>query len=143
MRFGVVVVSHGKFAEELVRATATIVGELVGFEAVPIGWDDDVAEARQRIEAAIGRVDAGRGTLLMTDMFGGTPTNLALSFHEAGRVEIVTGVNLPMLIKLTNLRDEFGLAEAAAYIASEGRQAIHVATEILERRRDDGGGVER
>ena len=135
---GLLVVTHGRFAEELVKATRTIVGSFDALEAVSIGWDDDVAEARQRIEEAIGRVDRGGGVLVLTDMFGGTPTNLALSLLEPGRVEIITGVNLPMLIKFTNLRDDVAFAETARRIAEQGRQAIHVASEVLQ-----GGGKEK
>ncbi len=131
--FGALVVTHGNLAEELVRATRTIVSDLEGLEALSIGWDDDVDTATARIEEAIKRVDRGQGVLLFTDMFGGTPTNLALSLLDAGKIEIVTGVNLPMLIKFTNLREETSLREAATRIVTEGRQAIHVASEILER----------
>jgi PTS system mannose-specific IIA component len=129
---GVLVVSHGRFAEELVNAARTIVGETKGLEALSFGWNDHVELAEQQLNEAIRRVDTGKGVLLMTDMFGGTPTNLALSVHEANKVEIVTGVNLPMLIKCTNLREEMGLHEIAEKIAEEGRRSIHVATKILE-----------
>ena len=131
---GVLVVTHGGFAEELVKATKKIVGDVEAFEAVSIGWNDQVVEASKRIEQAIRRVDRGKGVLLLTDMFGGTPTNLALSFLEEGRIEIITGVNLPMLIKLTNLREEQELPEVATKIAAEGKQAIHVASHVLEPR---------
>ena len=129
---GLLVVSHGSFAEELVNATRKIIEDAEALEAVSMGWNDDVAEATAKIEEAVGRVDRGAGVLVLTDMFGGTPTNVALSLLEAGRVEIVTGVNLPMLIKFTNLRTEMTLKEAAVEIASQGREAIHVASELLE-----------
>lgn len=129
---GMLVVSHGRFAEELVNATRNIVGEVEALEAISIGWDDPVDDTTKRIEEAIRRVDRGRGVLLLTDMFGGTPSNLALSLHDPHRIEVVTGVNLPMLIKFANLRDELELAAAAARLAEQGRQAIHVATEILQ-----------
>lgn len=132
---GLLVVTHGRLAEEVVNAARTIVGDVEALEAVSIGWNDEVGEASKRIDEAIKRVDCGQGVLLLTDMFGGTPTNLALSLHDAGEIEIVTGVNLPMLIKFTNLREELGLQETAAKIAAEGRQAIQVASEIL--RADD------
>ena len=137
--FGALVVTHGDLAEELVRATRTIVSDVEGLEALSIGWDDDVDAATARIEQAIKRVDRGQGVLLFTDMFGGTPTNLALSLLDAGRIEIVTGVNLPMLIKYTNLREQLSLGQAAARIVSEGREAIHMASEILERDDDETG----
>ena len=98
-----------------------------------IGWDDDPVEARRRVEQAIRRVDHGNGVLVLTDMFGGTPTNLALSFLESGKVEVVTGVNLPMLIKFTNLREEAVLSETARRIAEQGRQAIQVASDLLRK----------
>ena len=129
---GLLVVSHGSFAEELVNATRKIIEDAEALEAVSMGWNDDVEEASARIEEAVGRVDRGAGVLVLTDMFGGTPTNVALSLLEAGKVEIVTGVNLPMLIKFTNLRTEMTLKEAAVEIASQGREAIHVASELLE-----------
>jgi PTS system mannose-specific IIA component len=101
-------------------------------EAVSIGWHDDTAEATRRIKEAVDRVDDGQGVLLLTDMFGGTPTNLALALHDAGRIEVVTGVNLPMVIKFANLRESLPLEEVATAIAEQGRQAIHVATHVLE-----------
>ncbi|MBP8273472.1 MAG: PTS sugar transporter subunit IIA, partial [Acidobacteria bacterium] len=97
---GVVVISHGQFATELLNAAEMIVGDLPTFTAVSIGWHDDVTVARVAIEQAIAKVDRGRGVLLLTDMFGGTPSNLGLSFLDAGRIEVLTGANLPMLIKL-------------------------------------------
>ena len=133
---GVLVISHGKFAEELVNAAKIIVGETEGLEALSFGWHDEVDAAEKQLSEAIERVDNGKGVLVMTDMFGGTPTNLALSVLEEGKVEIVTGVNLPMLIKCTNLRDETDLHGVAARISEEGRKAIQVATRILES--DDG-----
>ena len=96
-----------------------------------IDWNDDVGEATERIGAAVQRVDGGHGVLLLTDMFGGTPTNLALALHEIDQFEIVTGVNLPMLIKFANVRDALGLHELAARIADQGRQSIHAATTLL------------
>jgi PTS system mannose-specific IIA component len=129
---GMLVVTHGRLAEDLVQAVQTIVGPVEGLEAVSIGWNDDVDSATQSIEDAIGRVDRGKGVVVLTDMFGGTPTNLGLALHERGRIEIVTGVNLPMLIKFANLREEMELHEAAAKIAEQGREAIHVASHVLD-----------
>jgi PTS system mannose-specific IIA component len=132
---GAVVVTHGRLAEELVEAARTIVGSAEGLRAISIGWNDDVNEARQRIEQGVREVGRESGVLLLTDMFGGTPTNLALSMLEPGRLEVVTGVNLPMLIKFLNLRDDRPLGEIARLLAEQGRGAIHVASELLE-----GGG---
>jgi PTS system mannose-specific IIA component len=131
---GLLVVTHGRFAEELVAAARRIVGDLEGVEAVAIDWDDDVDRAREMIEQGIRNLDKGDGVLILTDMFGGTPTNIALSLLDPGRVEIVTGVNLPMLIKFTNIRGRLELHESAARIAEQGRSSIHVATTILESR---------
>jgi PTS system mannose-specific IIA component len=128
---GIVVITHGRLAEELVNAARTIVGEIPAIAAVSMGWSDDVASAREQVERAIAEVGAG-DTLLLTDMFGGTPTNLSLPFLSA-RVEIVTGVNLPMLIKLTSLR-EGDLAEVARAVRDQGKDAIYVAREVLEKK---------
>jgi len=128
---GIVVITHGRLAEELVNAARTIVGEIPAIVAVSMGWSDDVAAAREQVERAIAEVGAG-DTLLLTDMFGGTPTNLSLPFLSP-RVEIVTGVNLPMLIKLTTLR-EGPLAEVARAIRDQGKNAIYVASDVLEKK---------
>lgn len=128
---GIVVVTHGNLAGELVQAARTIVGEIPGIAAVSIGWADDAGAARAAIETALLEVGT-EGALVLTDMFGGTPTNLSLpSLSE--RVEIVTGVNLPMLIKLTSHR-EGDLKEIARVIRDQGKGAIYVASEVLEKR---------
>ena len=128
---GIVVVSHGQVAEELVNAARTIVGEIPAIAAVSIGWGDDVGIAGEAIRRAIGEVGGG-DVLILTDMFGGTPTNVSLPFLSP-RVEIVTGVNLPMLIKLTSLR-EGPLLDVARMVREQGKGAIYVASEILEKR---------
>jgi PTS system mannose-specific IIA component len=128
---GIVVVTHGNLAGELVQAARTIVGEIPGIASVSIGWGDEAGAARAAIEAALAEVGA-QGALILTDMFGGTPTNLSLpSLSDA--VEIVTGVNLPMLIKLTSHR-EGDLKEVARVIRDQGKGAIYVASEVLEKR---------
>ena len=128
---GLLVVSHGTLAGELVDAVRRIVADVDALEAVSIGWDVDMEEAGRRIQEAIARVDRESGVLVLTDMFGGTPSNLALSLLEPGRIEVVTGVNLPMLIKCVNLREEAELSEVARRVAEQGRQAIQVASELL------------
>ena len=128
---GVVVVTHGQLANELVNAAEMIVGDLPRFAAVSIGWHDDVNVAREAIQGAVARVDQGGGVLLLTDMFGGTPSNLGLSLLEAGRVEVVTGVNLPMLIKLASVREEKPLDEAVTSAQNAGRKYITVASRVL------------
>jgi mannose PTS system EIIA component len=128
---GIVVVSHGQVAVELVNAARTIVGEIPAISAVSIGWSDDMTVAHQAIERALEAVGGG-GALILTDMFGGTPTNVSLPFLSP-RAEIVTGVNLPMLIKLTTLRDG-DLLEVARVVRDQGKSAIYVASEILEKK---------
>jgi len=137
---GVVVVTHGVLATELLNAAETIVGDLPRFAAVSIGWHDDVAVATDAMSRAITRVDSGHGVLLLTDMFGGTPSNLAMSFLEPGRVDVVTGVNLPMLIKLARVRDEHDLTSLARLVGEDGRAAIRVASDLL--RTDRPGGTQ-
>ena len=128
---GIVVVTHGQLAAELVNAARQIVGEIPRIAAVSIGWADDMNVAREDIERALGEVGA-EGALVLTDMFGGTPTNVTLPFLSE-RVEIVTGVNLPMLIKLTGLR-EGDLLEVARVVREHAKGAIYVASEVLEKK---------
>jgi PTS system mannose-specific IIA component len=128
---GIVVVTHGHLAEELVNAARTIVGDIPAISAVSIGWADDMGVAHEAIQRALESVGPGPA-LVLTDMFGGTPTNVSLPFLSPG-VEIVTGVNLPMIIKLTTLR-EGDLVEVARVIRDQGKGAIYVASEILERK---------
>jgi PTS system mannose-specific IIA component len=139
---GLLVISHGRLAEQLVEAVRTIVGEVDALEAVSIGWNDEVDSSSKRIEEALKRVDRGAGVLVLTDMFGGTPTNLALTLHERDKIEIVTGVNLPMLIKFISLREELELHEAAGRIAEKGKEAIQVASHLLLARDNDAAGGE-
>ena len=127
---GVVVVTHGQLATELLNAAETIVGDLPRFAAVSIGWHEDTDDARAEIEAAIRRVQQGSGVLILTDMFGGTPSNLAMTFLGP-QVEVLTGVNLPMLIKLAGQSDETSLLAAARDMREHGRNAIWVASDLL------------
>src|SRR5438067_2377460 len=128
---GVVVVTHGQLATELLNATEMIVGELPHFTSVSIGWHDDVEIAREGIERAIQKVDTGQGVLVLTDRFGGTPSNLGLSFLEAGRVEVITGVNLPILIKLAKSHGGQNIQTLAREMCEHGRLAIRVASDLL------------
>jgi PTS system mannose-specific IIA component len=128
---GIVVVTHGRVAEELVNAARRIVGELPAVAAVSIGWTDDPAAANGAIQRGLQEVGGG-DALVLTDMFGGTPTNLSLPFLSE-RVEIVTGVNLPMLIKASALR-EGALVEVARAVREQGKGAIYVASEVLAKR---------
>jgi PTS system mannose-specific IIA component len=135
-RVGVVVVTHGQLATELVNSAEMIVGDLPHFTAVSIGWHEDVEQARQEIGRAIERVASGgegdtrRGVLVLTDMFGGTPANLAVTHVSAG-VEVITGVNLPMLIKLARPQDGADLLALARDMREHGRNAIWVASDLL------------
>lgn len=128
---GGVIVTHGQLANELVSAAEMIVGEIHHITAVSIGWHDDVDVAREEVERAIQRVDVGSGVLLLTDMFGGTPTNLAATFLGQASVEVVTGVNLPMVIKLATQDEDEQLGDLARRVRDQGQQQIHLAGDIL------------
>jgi mannose PTS system EIIA component len=128
---GVVVVTHGQLATELVNAAEMIVGDLPQFTAVSIGWHDDANDAREDIQHAIERVRGPEGVLLLTDMFGGTPSNLGMTFLEKDRLEVITGVNLPMLIKLAASRGSTDLLSLAKEMRQHGRDAIWVASDFL------------
>jgi PTS system mannose-specific IIA component len=128
---GVVVVTHGQLATELVNSAEMIVGDLPQFAAVSIGWHDDVNDAREEIAQAIERVRGDEGVLVLTDMFGGTPSNVGMTFLEKDRVEVITGVNLPMVIKLANLRQSPDLLTVARQMRDDGRNAIWVASDFL------------
>jgi mannose PTS system EIIA component len=128
---GVVVVTHGQLATELVNSAEMIVGDLPTFTAVSIGWHDDVNDARDEIDQAIQRVQGGHGVLVLTDMFGGTPSNLGMTFLATGEVEVITGVNLAMLIKLAGLKSSSDLLSVAREIRDQGRHAIWVASDFL------------
>ena len=124
--------SHGQVANELLAAAETVVGDMSHITAVSIGWHDDVEIAKNEIERAIKQVSGDAGVLILTDMFGGTPTNIAAMFLKEGEVEIVTGVNLPMVIKLASMNEEVGLAEAARLVEEQGKQSIHRTSALLE-----------
>jgi PTS system mannose-specific IIA component len=138
MRLGVVVVTHGQLATELVNSAEMIVGDLPHFAAVSIGWHDDVERAKEEIGQAIARVQASAGgseedpavVLVLTDMFGGTPANLAVTFVSP-QVEVITGVNLPMLIKLARTTNQGDLLTLAREMREDGRNAIWVASDLL------------
>ncbi len=129
---GGVIVSHGQLANELLSAAETIVGVVDHVTAVSIGWHDDVDIAREEIARSIERVDRGRGVVLLTDMFGGTPTNIAATFLNAGRpVEIITGVNLPMIICVADQQPGEELGGLARRVRDQGQRDIYIASEIL------------
>ena len=129
-----VVVTHGHLANELLAAAEMIVGPISHITAVSIGWHDDVEVARGEIERAIQQVSQGRGVILLTDMFGGTPTNIASMFLSEGEVEVITGVNLPMVIKLAGQAGDEELADLARQIRAQGQEGIYLAGELLVRK---------
>jgi mannose PTS system EIIA component len=135
---GVVVVTHGQLANELVNAAEMIVGDLPQFAAVSIGWHDEVNDARGEIGQAIERVRGDAGVLLLIDMFGGTPSNLGMTFLEKDRIEVITGVNLPMLIKLASLQTSQDLLAVARAMRDHGRNAIWVASDLLRGEKVNG-----
>ncbi len=128
---GIVVVTHGQLARELVAAADMIIGEIPNVTAVSIGWHESPDDAQREIEDAIARAESGKGTVVLTDMFGGTPSNMSLSFLKEHRVEVVTGVNLPMLVKLATMGEHKPLEELAIFIKNYGQRNISMASEIL------------
>lgn len=128
---GLVLVTHGRLATEFVAAMEHVVGPQAGVETICIGPEDDMEVRRADIAAAIGRVEAGRGVILLTDMFGGTPSNLAISLMGGGKIEVIAGINLPMLIRLASVRKTMGLAAAVEAAQEAGRKYISVASKIL------------
>ena len=129
---GIVVVAHGQLAKELVLITEFIIGKVVGIEAVTTDPKMSADEIKEEISRAIKKVDQGEGTLILTDMFGGTPSNISLSFLEEKKVEILSGVNLPMLLKLSTYQGSKSLSEMAEFIKSYGQKSISLASEILK-----------
>jgi len=129
-----VVVTHGHLANELLAAAEMIVGPISHITAVSIGWHDDVEVARGEIERAIQQVSQGRGVILLTDMFGGTPTNIASMFLSEGEVEVITGVNLPMVVKLATQSGDEELADLARQVRVQGQEGIYLAGELLVRK---------
>lgn len=128
---GVVLVTHGALAEAFLRAVEHVVGPQTAFETVCIEADDDIERRRQDIIAAAGRVDTGAGVIVVTDMFGGTPSNLAISILEPGRIEIVAGANLPLLIKLARARETDDMERTLEQASEAGRKYINVASRVL------------
>jgi PTS system mannose-specific IIA component len=128
---GMVLVTHGRLAEELVAALEHVVGQQPNVISVCIGPEDDMEQRRQDILDSVGQVDDGSGVVLLTDMFGGTPSNLAISIMDKAKVEVIAGVNLPMLIKLASVRNAELLADAVASAQEAGRKYINVASRLL------------
>lgn len=128
---GLVLVTHGRLAVEFITAMEHVVGPQSAIEAICIGPEDDMEARRSDIAAAIAKVDSGNGVIVLTDLFGGTPSNLAISLMDVGRVEVIAGINLPMLIRLESARRRMKVAEAVAAAREAGRKYISVASEVL------------
>lgn len=128
---GLVLVTHGRLAEEFRHAVEHVVGAQKNFETVSIGADDDMEQRRTDIVDAVARADTGTGVIILTDMFGGTPSNLAISVMSSGKIEVIAGVNLPMLIKLTSVRANDDMAAALQEGQMAGRKYINVASQLL------------
>lgn len=137
---GVVIICHGRLAQELISATEFIVGPVSQIEAIATGREYDIDRLHEQIEQSIARVSAGSGVLILTDMFGGTPSNLGLSFLDENKVEILTGVNLPMLIKLAQIRQKYDLRGLAEFLKGYAQRNIVLASDILKPQRAAGGG---
>ncbi len=138
---GVVVVTHCHLGEELISAAELVVGEeLKQFQSVSIDRTEGSEEIREKIIAAIRKVDTGQGILILTDMYGGTPSNISLSFLEEKRIEVITGVNLPMLLKLATYQSDMDLEALAIFITEYGQRNINLASEVLKKRVDKKKG---
>jgi PTS system mannose-specific IIA component len=136
---GVVIVTHYRLADEFLQALRLIVGETENLSAIGLDPSMSPEEMRNRIDKAVREVDQGEGVLMMVDMFGGTPSNLCLSFLQEDRVEVVTGLNLPMLVKVTQLKESMPVQQMAVLIRDYGRRHIRVASEVLAGRDDEEG----
>jgi len=128
---GGIIVSHGKLGEELLNALTIILGEAPNIEAISIGWYDDVEESKKKINQSLKRVEQKSGVVIFTDMFGGTPSNLSFTFQKDGQIEIITGINLPMLIKFVSLQRNNNIKDVARKVVEQGRKNIHLASALL------------
>ena len=131
---GVLITTHGNLGKELIKAAELIRGSLKGIIHISVDQIKGVEDLKKEISAAIKKLDQGQGVLILTDLFGGTPSNISLSFIKEGKVEVITGVNLPMLLKLPDIREEMSLKEFAQYIKEYGIKNISLASEILSKK---------
>lgn len=135
---GKLILTHGGLAKELLAAARVISGPLDGFEAVSLDWSDCFDDARAKVKAAIARLDQGQGVLILTDMFGGTPCNIAMTFLEPGKVEVLTGVNLPVVLRLACQAGEDGsLADLARRLQAKGQKSLCLGSDMVQRKCDD------
>jgi PTS system mannose-specific IIA component len=128
---GGIIVCHGKMGEELLNALTIILGEAPNIEAISIGWYDDIEDSKRKISQSLKRVDQKNGVVIFSDMFGGTPSNISFGFLKTNQVEIVTGVNLPMLIKFVSLQRSNSLGDVAKKVVEQGRRNIHLVSALL------------
>ncbi|HZF13825.1 MAG TPA: PTS sugar transporter subunit IIA [Thermoanaerobaculia bacterium] len=134
---GKLILTHGGLARELLAAARTINGELAGFEALALDWNDSFEEARLKVRAAVERLNQGQGVLILTDMFGSTPCNVALTFLDPGKVEVLTGVNLPMVLRLACQGvEDTGVADAARWLQAKAQRSICMASDMAPQRQD-------
>jgi PTS system mannose-specific IIA component len=134
---GKLILTHGGLARELLQAASVISGRLNGFEALSLDWTDGFDEARTKVAAALGRLDQGQGVLILTDMYGGTPCNIAMTFYQTGKVEVLTGVNLPMVLRLACQTgvEETGVSEMARWLQSKGQSSVCLAGDLVQNRK--------
>ena len=130
---GVLITTHGSLGNELIKAAELIKGKLEGVSSVSVDQKKAMEEIKKEISSSIKKLDSGQGVLILTDLFGGTPSNISLSFLKEGKLEVVTGVNLPMMLKLYDKRQEMNLKEFAFYIKDYGRKNIYLASEVLSK----------
>jgi PTS system mannose-specific IIA component len=135
---GVLIITHGNLGSEFIKVAELIKGRLEGIQHVSVNASKGMDEIKKDIMTAVKKVDGGSGVLILTDLFGGTPSNISLSFLKSGKIEVVTGVNLPMLLKLSDLKGEKNLGEFASLIRDYGKKNIVLASEVLSR--EVGGG---
>lgn len=131
---GKLVLTHGGLARELLNAAKVIAGNTDGFEALSLEWNDNFEVARAKVAAAVARLEQGEGVLILTDMFGGTPCNVALTFQQAGKIEILTGVNLPMVLRLAcQGREQRGITEVARWLQAKGQRSVCLASDLTQK----------
>jgi len=131
---GVLLVTHGRLGEELIKAAELIRGEITGMISVSVDSKKGVEDLKKEITAAIKKADTGKGVLILTDLFGGTPSNISLSFLKKGKIEVLTGVNLPMLLKISEIREQTALVDFANSVKDYGKKNIRLASEILNKK---------
>jgi PTS system mannose-specific IIA component len=134
MMIGVIITTHGNLGSELIKAAELIKGKLEGVSYISVNQTNGMEEIKKEISSSIKKLEQGQGVLILTDLFGGTPSNISLSFLKEGKLEVVTGVNLPMLLKLYDKRQEMNLKDFAVYIKDYGKKNIYLASEVLSKK---------